>query len=425
MQRYDYIAICVLFFVVGIFSSQYNLAFGYLLCAATLCAGYISLYQKKWYAGLGVAIFLIAGFMYSALFGVLTAPVISFDENAPYTGTIISDVHQGMDNVYFDVSVAPPHRGTMTVYTENYYTASRGDAVSFSGKATQMGNAIFLFANKIEVTPHAGFSLYKILYAMKHASVENINRVLPQKQAALAVGLLFGESGGFSDAFKDELSKSGTTHIVALSGYNIMLIAGIMYGLAISCMKRRNAFFVSVLGILLFVCMVGASPSVLRAAIMGIMMLYATEYGRNYFLPFAMLYAAFGMLLWNPASAVSAGFQLSFCALAGLVYFGKPLQQFFNPKNIDGFFSWRKNLIQTCAAQLGVLPIVIIVFNNFSLRGIFANVLILQSIPYAMFFSFVTALVGFLSYYASVMCGMIAYIFLLYETGIIHIFGAW
>lgn len=424
MRLYDFIAVCALFVVVGIFSAQYGLPLGYLAMFVLVAAILIYAKHKKSRFCLA-ALFLIVGFFYSALYVAYTAPRIAFDETASYAGKVASDVHESPDSAFFSVALDAPHRGTVTVYTKQYYAVAYGDSVSFDGKTNRLGNALVVYAEKISVTESAGWSLFSALYAFKRAAIECIERALPQKQATLAVGLLFGESGGFSGDFKDELSKSGTMHIVALSGYNIMLIAGILYGIAGAFFKRRTAFASSIIGITLFVCMVGASPSVLRAAIMGIMMLYATEFGRNYMAPIAMLYAALGMLLYNPTSATNVGFQLSFCALAGLIYFEKPFRFLLNPKNINGFMSWRKNLVQTCAAQLGVLPILIISFNAYSVRSIFANLLIMETIPLAMLFSFITAMLGFVSYYSSVICAMIAYIFLWYETGIIHLFGSW
>jgi len=254
--------------------------------------------------------------------------------------------------------------------------------------------------------------------------IQNINAVLPPEHAALMAGILFGERAEFTDKFEEAMKKSGTTHVVALSGYNVAII-GITLSTALAYLvKRKYAFYASLAAIPAFVIMTGAEASVVRAGIMGIILLLAEQQSRIYSFRNAVTLTAFIMLLFNPTLLVfDTGFQLSFAALLGIVYIYPRFKKRFKISEEGGVLGWKRNLFQTLSAQVAVLPIALTTFGYFSPTALFANVLILEFIPVTMLFGFLTAVLGFFSYGLSLTMGWLTSVFLGYEIFIINLFS--
>ena len=246
---------------------------------------------------------------------------------------------------------------------------------------------------------------------------------MPAEHAALASGLLLGERAEFTDEFEEAMRNSGTTHIVALSGYNIAILVVVISGIFSYLWNRRIAFYLSLLIIPGFVIMTGASPSVIRAGIMGLILLLAENQSRPYSPRNAIVLTALGMVLFNPRIGVDdVGFQLSFAALIGIIYLYPFLEKKFNIQSA-GFLSWKKNALQTASAQIAVLPIILSTFGFFSPVALVSNVLILEFIPITMLITFVTIILGFVSFHLSLVIGWISSVFLGYEIFIIKFFG--
>src|SRR3989344_7151902 len=166
-----------------------------------------------------------------------------------------------------------------------------------------------------------GNSLRAALIKLKSALIDKLEAVLPAEHAALASGLLLGERAEFTDEFEEAMRRSGTTHIVALSGYNIAILVLVISGIFSYIWNRRVAFYLSLLIIPGFVVMTGAAPSVVRAGIMGLILLFAENQSRPYSSRNAITLTALVMIFFNPRVGVDdVGFQLSFAALLGIIY---------------------------------------------------------------------------------------------------------
>ena len=172
------------------------------------------------------------------------------------------------------------------------------------------------------------------------------------------------------------MSKSGTTHLVALSGYNITILVKIIAGTLAFILSRRKALLGTILAIIAFVIMAGAEASVIRAAIMGSIAAIAPFVGRLYAPRNAIAAAALGMALWNPnILAYDVGFQLSFLALIGIIYMKPALETLFKIQN-KGFLNWKENLATTASAQIMVTPLLIGTFGSISATSLISNLLI-------------------------------------------------
>ncbi len=227
-------------------------------------------------------------------------------------------------------------------------------------------------------------SLYGKLFKVKELFENSIKHSLPEPYSAYTNGILLGSRQDIPQSIKDAFSRTSTSHILAISGYNITIIAEALLAVLVLIMRRKRAFWISVIIILLFTILTGASASVVRAAIMGLLLLLANGYGRLYDARNGIALAAGLMVFLNPFVLVfDIGFQLSFLAVLGLIYFYPILESQANIKFqkvpiakrsriLDfatklGLGEIGKSLLMTISAQTLVLPLSIYYFNQFSL----------------------------------------------------------
>lgn len=268
-----------------------------------------------------------------------------------------------------------------------------------------------------------GNGFYAGLLKIKNRFTGAINQLIPFPQSELLVGLILGGSAGLPKDLQDNFSRTGMTHIVAVSGYNVTIVAEYLMLLGIFLgLWRKQAFYFAVLGILLFVLMTGMTASAVRAGVMGMLLLWAMKNGRLANSQNAIIFAAAIMLLFNPLLLrYDIGFQLSFLATLGIVY----LYPFFESRlNKKGkiFWVW-EILFLSLSAQIFVYPIILYNFHSLSLISLLANVLILPIVPLTMLLGFMMALAGFIFQPLATVLAWLAFLPLRYEIEIIRIFG--
>lgn len=149
-----------------------------------------------------------------------------------------------------------------------------------------------------------------------------INQLLPEPHAGLLAGLMFGTKAAFPRELYDALISSGTIHIAALSGQNLSILSRLISENLIGVMGKRAASAVSLLLIVWFVCFVGPSPSIIRAAIMGSLTILAVLFGRQYWAILSWILTVGIMLLFNFLWITDISFQLSALATLGIILFG-------------------------------------------------------------------------------------------------------
>lgn len=259
---------------------------------------------------------------------------------------------------------------------------------------------------------HRGRTELNSLRKLFERGIENI---LPEPHASFMNGLILGSKKSIPDWLMENFKKTGTSHIVALSGFNITIIVYVLRNITRN-LSRRLSFWVPILGIFLFVILTGAAASVVRAAIMGSMLLLAKRFGRQGTAFIAVAVSAAVMLYLNPLILrFDIGFQLSFMAVLGLIYITPLIENYFVafPKIIS------ENLSLTLAAQLMALPILVLNFGQISLISPLANVLILPLIPLAMFSGFIAAVMGIIFLPLGKLLGYVSFVTLDYMIRII------
>lgn len=268
-----------------------------------------------------------------------------------------------------------------------------------------------------------------LLFKFKRRAQSTIAAILPEPQAALLSGILLGVETGIPAALMDDFAATGTTHIIAISGFNITIIASIFEKLTSRLFKRRRALIVAMLGVMAYTIFVGASAAVVRAAVMGVLFLLAQYLGRSTYAPVSLFGAGFFMTLHDPHVLWDVGFQLSFVATLGLMRYTDPLERAFerlfsrfmpkrDAREAVGFIS--EALIVTMAAQITTTPLILYYFGRLSLVTLFTNLLILPVQSYVMIFGGVATLLGLLWLPLGQIGGWAAWVFLTYTIGMVR-----
>jgi competence protein ComEC len=208
--------------------------------------------------------------------------------------------------------------------------------------------------------------------AVKRWAVGVIAERLPGTSAALLAGLLLGERSALPPESDEAFRRAGVYHILAVSGFNVALLAGAVFGGLGICGIPRRAAAVVAAGVLIgFALVVGGQPSVLRATVMGLLLLAALLLERQSQLPNALALATLVLLLWRPGDLWEPGFQLSFAATAGIVYLAPWLTERLTAR---GWPPWIAAAVAvSLGAQAAVTPLMAAHFNQLSLIGVAAN----------------------------------------------------
>lgn len=358
---------------------------------------------------------------------------IPFGKEGEFSG-LVEDIRGGAVQE-LKVSLMGEYKGNISVKLSPYPEFKYGDVVKINGKINKpseeyknyfLNRGIFgeiKFPNIELVEKNKGNFIKSELFLFKE-KIKNIFKAsLPKEKSAFLAGITIGAREDFSKEFKEKMSLSGTTHLVAMSGYNITVIASVVGLVFTSFFSSAVSFYLTVLTITLFVFMAGAEASVVRAAIMGALGLFAVQAERLFNPRNAIVAAAFIMALFNPRVLVfDIGFQLSFAALLGMIYLAPVLKNAFKIKS-KGLFSWKENAVNTASAQIMAMPILLSSFGFFSLSSLLANILILAFIPFTMGLGFVMAGLGLFSVFLAKILGILANIFISYEFFIISFFS--
>ena len=250
-----------------------------------------------------------------------------------------------------------------------------------------------------------------------------VNSSLVEPNASFVNGILLGSRKNIPDDLRETFNKTGTTHILAISGYNIMIISWVVLMGLIFFFKRRVAFWISVGVIIMFVILTGASASVVRAAIMGLILSFAHGYGRLYDQRNSIILAGGIMVFHNPFTLVfDVGFQLSFAAVLGIIYLYPRIDNKLN--KIPKLGTLKEITLMTLSAQMAVAPLLIYYFKNFSIISLPTNVLILPFVPAAMFFGFLAGIGGMLFAPLGQLIGYAAWAVTTYQIEVVKFFAA-
>lgn len=327
---------------------------------------------------------------------------------------ILAIIPRNSDVFYGDIVKV---RGVLET-PENFITSVGKE---FDYKRYLANQDIYFIIKKAEVEIISSGNGNKIkfwLYRLRNSFIKNIEKIISPPESDLANGLILGTRGGFDQEMREEFISTGTIHIVALSGYNVTIVAeGVMNTLGLVFSQTISILF-GILVIFLFIIMTGASSTAIRAGVMATILLFARLTGRTYDAGRALIIAALLMIAYDLRTLTDISFQLSFLATAGVL--------FLTPKIIGWVkflpmrFKFRELVATTIAATISVLPILLYTTGILSIVSLPANILILPFIPLTMLFNFITGMLVFISPTLALPFGYISHLFLSYILSVIH-----
>lgn len=233
------------------------------------------------------------------------------------------------------------------------------------------------------------------LGTVRRWSTEELARLYGEPTAGFLQGLLVGGNSTLTATVQDAFRRSGTVHLVAVSGFNITIVMLFVAQLTQRLpVPRVLRFLLQVLAVLTFIAIAGFTASAVRAAIMGIAAAGVRLLGRMVTPLVLILCAASVMALWNPFLLIyDLSFQLSFGAVLGLVLFARPITHLL--RWLPAFYALRETVATTLAAQIVATPLILGSFQTFSVIAVLTNALILPLMPWLMLGGVTSLVVGY------------------------------
>lgn len=367
-------------------------------------------------------------------------------EKATFSGEIIDEPSIKENSQQLRVETQSAGEKTQILLSTGLDTDYRyGDEINFTGTLKRPENFItdqgkeFDYVNylrkdgilyamsyaKIEIISRGnGNTIKAALFSAKEKFLNKMNSAISGPESLLMGGLILGEKSSFSQELRQSFVNTGTIHIVALSGYNVTIVAEWIMKLfaKVPYVPKNFGIGAGIFAILLFVLMTGGSSTAVRAGIMATLALVARATGRNYDVARALILAGVGMIILNPFLLVfDVSFQLSFIATIAVIFLAPKIEKYF--MWVTERFQLRDIVSVTTAAYIFVFPFILYKMGNFSLVALPANVLILPFIPFTMMLGFLTGFVGLIWYVLAVPFGFISYLFLHYELAVIDFFA--
>ncbi len=214
-------------------------------------------------------------------------------------------------------------------------------------------------------------------------SVNKIKRFInsPREQG-IVIALVLGVTDGLDNELLTAYAASGAMHVLAVSGLHVSIIYGILLLLFKPLGKGpAGQWFIAVVSLILlwgYAFITGLSPSVLRAVAMFSFVAIAKPIGRNTNIYNTLAASAFCLLLYDPFLIMSVGFQLSYLAVLGIVYFQRPIYNLWEPKSWFANWVWQLSCV-SIAAQISTMAISLLYFHQFPVYFLLANLFIIPA----------------------------------------------
>jgi len=233
--------------------------------------------------------------------------------------------------------------------------------------------------------------------AIRERAEAAMGRGMPEREAGLARGFVLGEDERIDARTKEDFRRSGLSHLLAVSGQNVALLALLALPLLAALGIPLRARLVWVLGLIaVYVFLAGADPSIQRAGVMGGLAVLATLAGRRSSRFYALALAAVVTLAVNPRIAADVGWQLSFVAVLGILLLAPSLRARITAWIGDD--GWRRALADgaamTTAATIATAPLIAFHFEAISTMTLAANLLALPAVAPAMWLGMLAAAAG-------------------------------
>ena len=334
--------------------------------------------------------------------------------------------------------------GKVLIYTGAFPSYSLGDWIKVTGELESPAAVEnpdyrdYLAQHGFRSTmsyPQIGFMQRGWLYSTRNRLSESLSRALPEPQDSLAQALLLGIRSHLPDTLADSFRGSGTSHIVAISGMNVAMLAGVILGVAAWLFGRRRPIYlvITFAAVWIYGLLTGMQPPVFRAAIMFSLFLTALWLGRPRSAMPALALAAAIMVGIDPAVLRDVSFQLSFVSIAGIALLLPPFEEIWQKRGAPrletraSVLAFSRPIVQSLmvslAAIIAVYPLIAYYFGYVSVVGLPATFFALLALPGAIILGLLTAVLGLFAPPLAWVVGWVAWLFLSYMIKVVEGFG--
>ncbi len=274
------------------------------------------------------------------------------------------------------------------------------------------------------------------IYSLRNSLSQTLAEALPEPQASLAQGIILGIRGNIPSQLRADFSATGTAHLLAISGLHLSIMAGLMLSIGLWLFGRKRYLYIwlALSTIWLYALITGMQPPVVRGAIMASVFLTAELLGRQRSAITALTFAAAIMVGLEPQILLTASFQMSFLAMAGLIFIFPPLRD-LGRKVVTATLGKHQTVVPvanfisdsfsvTLGAIIAVWPIVAYYFGIVSLVGPLATFLALPALPGIIITGVLTGGLGLIALPAAQVTGWLAWLFLSYLLLVVNGFAA-
>lgn len=299
-----------------------------------------------------------------------------------------------------------------------------GDKISITGtikeRVTGGGIRYLSLNDQIFEKIESGSVWGRYLVNIRQMTFYNLRRWLGGDEGELAAGILVGGSGEMSQEGRDNFRRTGVSHIVAASGYNVSVVAGVILTVAASLIGRRWAMWFVIFGVVAYMFLAGMSAAVVRAGIMGILAAISMMFGRKGDGYWLLAVSAWGMVMISPSYIEDIGFQLSVAATIGVLY---STPQILNSKH-EILNMAAQNFKTTMGAIVITVPLILHHFGNLSVAAPVVNLLVVPVVPLVMGVVGVAGLSGFVVPVLGQIVSWLVWPVLKYMTLVVNWFGS-
>jgi len=289
------------------------------------------------------------------------------------------------------------------VYTNRYPSFMEGDVLTLKGKVKD--HHIISHPQLVKQGNNLN-QIQKSLMLVRNKFQLAIQKSLPEPHASIVLGMLLGIESDMPPKIEEDLKRTGTIHMLVVSGFNITLVSAFVMRLA-GFLKRKYTIVLAILTVWLFVVIAGAQAPALRAGVMASLALAGSYYGRPTQALYLLLLSVIILLAISPGLLTSLSFQLSCFATAGIILLPENIKYYLNrigneskemkqkeSRKISGYLT--SEIATTLAAQVAVTPLLLNSFGSLSLIAPLSNIAVAWSIPYIMITGLCVGLAGLL-----------------------------
>ena len=272
------------------------------------------------------------------------------------------------------------------------------------------------------------WSFRRISYLLKEKAQISLQRVMPQPSSGLITAIIMGNKQALSSRLQKQIKKTGLSYIIVVSGLHLVIIIKIVLAILLSLgiTKKKRLIWTS-LFLLIFIYLIGPSPSIIRAGIMSFLLIIGELNYRQYDSSQSLWLAAAIMIGFNPLIIKSLSFQLSFLATAGIIY----IYPLFKQEIISHFPSISRSekwalayFLPSLSAFLVVTPWILYQFQIGSLLSPLTSLFIVPVLPLLMTGGWLTIILAHINYYLALFVSFLLQGLAHYMLLIINLFAS-